>query len=527
METVWLFHLFLLLIIQPQPGNTHKNLTCLNDYIRTTTCIWDSTETAPNIVCSLHGTVGKRNKSKAHCKLKPLDSQNPTLRRCQLVFTRDFGKTDKIPIDVTCGNSTEPVVQIERYQPHLNIKMNPPGIPTISNDNVSWTRGSPFSETLEFYQFQLQYTQADQHIEDGERIELLNKEMWCVLSEKLQKGARYKARVRVRPSEDYRGEWSHWSPVASWTSEAGRLPGPSERWLEVMIGCTALALLLLSIIIIVPRHTSWIYKVSCQSVPDPAKYFDTLHLVHNGNFQKWLGPMFPPESFDILQHSEDISPVEVTNKDTDTLFRRENIAALEQWESSGQSSSFSNIGYFYSRYPYDSEPCSVYFSYQATAGTAEEKKEEREAVKNGPIEMCSSYECLQKCGDRKEEEEEPIHPDSGFGVGSDDQESDEDREDEDRLSELSDTASGSHPMPLLPFRPPLRKSPFPSFFSHNGLGSPHLPFPLGAALASNHTSRQIEENLCKACFGNIEPSSGGYMPVKDTKNSLPAENMIS
>ncbi|XP_036404749.1 interleukin-2 receptor subunit beta-like [Megalops cyprinoides] len=519
METLWLFHLFLLLIIQPQPSNTHKNLTCLNDYVTSITCIWDSTETAPNIDCSLHGTLGRRNPSKPHCKLKPLGGQNPTLRHCRLNFTRVFGRTDKIPINVICENSTQPVVQIAQYQPYLNIKMNPPGIPTISNDNVSWTRGSPFSHYLESYQFQLQYTQADQRIEDGMLIELQNKETWCVLSEELQKGAHYKARVRVRPSVGYDGEWSPWSPVASWTSEAGRLPGHSggreERWLEVVIGCTALALILLAVVIFVPRHTSWIYKVSCQAVPDPAKYFDTLHLVHNGNFQKWLGPMFPRESFDILQHPEDISPVEVTNKDTDTLFRRENIAALEQLESSGQSSSFSNIGYFYSRYPYDSEPCSVYFSYQATAGATEEKKDEREAVKSGTIEICSSYECLQKLGDRKEEEE-PIHPDSGFGVGSDDQESDEDREDEDRLSELSDTTSGSHPMPILPFPPPLGKSPFPAFFSHNGLGSPHLPFPLGAALASNHTSRQIEETLSKACFGNIEPSSGGYMPVKDT-----------
>uniref|UniRef100_A0A0E9WSC7 Fibronectin type-III domain-containing protein n=1 Tax=Anguilla anguilla TaxID=7936 RepID=A0A0E9WSC7_ANGAN len=132
----------------------------------------------------------------------------------------------KIPIHVNCENVTDPVAQIQHYEPRLHIKMNPPGKPNITNYTISWSPGHPFSDILPDYAFQLQFKQKDQRWEDVDPVTILNEKTQEQLNEEaLEKGKSYQVRVRVGvPPQDegYKGEWSHWSPTTSWRSEVGR-----------------------------------------------------------------------------------------------------------------------------------------------------------------------------------------------------------------------------------------------------------------------------------------------------------------
>ncbi|KAJ8406711.1 hypothetical protein AAFF_G00296270 [Aldrovandia affinis] len=414
METLWCPLTLLLLLAQLQPSHTHQKLSCLNDYINNLTCVWDSKGVPPDTACTLHGVHHGRS---SECKLKPLDSQNQARRGCHLFFVkRSFSSYSVLPLQVNCENRT--VDQINDYKPYLHVKLNPPGMPTIDNYNISWSPSSPFSKMVE-YTFQAQFKQNEQQWEQGVELTRCAQPYFELNDGLLVKGERYQVRVRVGvlPESIYKGEWSLWSPVASWRSEVGK-----ERTREVtgqltqglVIGCIAGLLVLLGVISILATHRC-VHVASCKAVPDPSKYFDALITVHSGNFQKWLSPMFATESFDVIQRPENISPVRVSSmKDTDSLFRKESATAPEQLDSSGQSSSFSNIGYFCSSYPYEIERCPVYFSYQPEKGTAKEGKDGAGVVDgNGPIETCSSYECLQKLINCHRKQKDP---DSGFDM---------------------------------------------------------------------------------------------------------------
>lgn len=42
----------------------------------------------------------------------------------------------------------------------MTVKTQPPDKPTVSGDNITWSKGSNFPEDIEVYEFQLQYKAA-------------------------------------------------------------------------------------------------------------------------------------------------------------------------------------------------------------------------------------------------------------------------------------------------------------------------------------------------------------------------------
>ncbi|KAJ8363228.1 hypothetical protein SKAU_G00120590 [Synaphobranchus kaupii] len=491
MGPLW-FPLYLLLLTQPRPSHTHQSLRCLNDYINNITCVWNSTGVPPDTACTLHGQIAGSVPMKETCELEPLNMQNPNLRGCNIVFVgrvrREFNSRSKIQIHVNCDNVTE--ARTNDYRPRLHIKMNPPGTPDISNYTISWSPGLPLSDMLtDKCIYQLQYKQEDQHWKDIEHI--LDKKVE-LNDEVLEKGKSYQVRVRVGVSTRHEGEWSHWSAITSWRSEVGREPlqpgevigQPADKWLMIAFGA-ALLVLLAAISITLPIRYNWVSKV-----PNPSKYFDVLNSTHGGNFQTWLSPVFSAQSFDVLQYSDDISRVEIFNaKDTNAPFEKEKATVSEQQDVSGQSPSFSNLSYLFP----------VWSGDRPTEGAAEERKGGAGGTGGGSITMDSSYECLQKLMDRRRE---PVHPDSGIGEGSEDQNT-EAEEDEEGEHTWTETAVRSDPSASLPFLCPLGQSPFQAPFLQHLTAFPDFPFPL-----ANKGERQL-----------VEPCSDGYMSAKEIQNS--------
>ncbi|XP_018601583.1 interleukin-2 receptor subunit beta-like [Scleropages formosus] len=500
MGTVCLLPLLLFLGCFPWCIQGVQSLECLNDFFENINCTWNSTGVDPERPCILKGELFD---SEIECALVPLEVDKQKWRGCNLYFPgAEFGHFTSVILRVMCGNSTSPVASIMNYETQEYTKLHPPGLPKIVNSTITWSPGEPMSPYLSYYSFQLQYKRSDQKWEEVSLTDLKNRQAFLqLLEENFEKEVVYQARVRIKMDDVPNAHWSDWSPIASWRSTIGRSPpaedGKTVQHLMLLIAIPAVLVCLFMVFIFRANGSNWM-----KPVPDPSKFFEVLNSVHNGNFQKWLQPIFAAESFVAPQPPEDISPVEVSNaNENDMLFRKELRSLSEHCDNSAQSSSFSNMGYFCSRHPssYEIETCTVYFSYQPVGGSTDGDAGVERKVDSGPLQMCSSYKPLDQLG-------QPRHLHSHSELSNEDQQR-EDKEKSVAPCKLSDT---------LPFLLPC--GPLP----HTLPGFPQFPSPfvgLHLATALGRNASPLEGSLFKSSSLSIEPSGEGYMPVKNTNNS--------
>ncbi|KAJ8251564.1 hypothetical protein GJAV_G00222700 [Gymnothorax javanicus] len=509
-----LLYLLLLITVLTRPSHLLQDLTCYNDYIRNISCIWNSTGKYSEEHCVLLETRG-HGKS---CDLKPAEGQDRSLRTCQLVFKQVSGYHYKVTINVTCADSV--VASFKDYRPAFNVKMHPPGKPVIAKSNVSWSLGSPHSTMIPSYYFQLQFKLSEQSWENAESWDRPGKIMSVELAEdNFVMGQSYDARVRVRPVESaedsLKGMWSTWSPTTTWRSEVGEppvgersrsLPDPGPQ-LQVIAGLAAAAVTLLLLICWKYRRAGWVHKLKLPPVPNPSTYFHVLNSVHGGNFQKWLSPMFAPESFDIPQSFEDISAVEVFRaKDVTALLHPSLSNPTDLWDSSDSSASFSNMGYFYSQYQgsYGLEVCPVYFSYPTDTGSSDQ---EAGGEGDDPLPDGLFYEHLSELP----EEPRQMDPDHrkwhAENIGEQDV-----KDDQKEVDILA-------PLTIAPFSQLVAVSP--SLIQQH----PHFPSMPSQSESSNeapgssNATAPLEGTLGRSSSERIEPSGGGYMTVREMMNT--------
>uniref|UniRef100_A0AAY4APA0 Interleukin-2 receptor subunit beta N-terminal domain-containing protein n=1 Tax=Denticeps clupeoides TaxID=299321 RepID=A0AAY4APA0_9TELE len=162
-------------IITYTPG-----LTCVNDYNKNVSCMWNASNQPDNGNCTLHGTI------------------NQTVSFYSIVN-----------ITIKCDGKA--FSNIMHYMPKDHIKLHPPGILNCTAGNVTWSQGTQLTLLITEYEFELQVTKPDKV---------------C--------GETYKARVRMKPLlKTYHAEWSDWSPECTWVSEVGRSPNVAGReWLS-------------------------------------------------------------------------------------------------------------------------------------------------------------------------------------------------------------------------------------------------------------------------------------------------------
>ncbi|CAB1341472.1 unnamed protein product [Coregonus sp. 'balchen'] len=516
--------LHLLFLLSVPPGFTHnlQGLFCVNDYINNITCVWNSSGIDPDVACQLLGTREHRNGKllQTSCDLKPLDrpGQGHSFRGCSFVFASHyFSSAEQLPsIKVECNRSE--VVNLLKYTPIKQIKMHPPGIPVIINGtNATWSAGSPLSKKIDEYVFQVKVKREDQLWKEAQSLTRLKQELWMELG--VEESGIHHIRVRVKPTLPASTHWSDWSPTASWTSEGEVSPTfvkSPDLTLWLVLSSVFFTLIVVMLLVFYKTHTN---NRKHQYVPDPAKYFQPFNSVHGGNFQKWLSPLFSPESFITSQPSEDISPVEVSGTEvsdvTDStssttaafLLHSDPNTPSDGWNSSGQSSCFSNIGYFYHNYPSSLriESCPVYFIYPGDHSSL------------SPTTTSSSYERLERL---HQLQREPQSPDSGFGMGV---EWEDQVLEEGKGKKEMDVVPVDHhsPPPLvLPVSLPARIPPGP----HHPLSLPQLPLhnpESNSAMApsGSYNAWPVEAVLGRSSSMTVEPTCSGYLTIKELQNT--------
>ncbi|XP_052397927.1 interleukin-2 receptor subunit beta [Carassius gibelio] len=507
--------IFIFIVFYGTGQSTQRaGLTCVNDYVTNISCVWWNSTDFSGQQCEL---VGKSD-TKRSCELVPLSSQRHHKRSCSLNFHhRNFFFKNKIWLNVTCNGSA--IFELH-YHPARHIKTQPPDKPTVSGDNITWSTGNNFPKSLNSYESQLQFKAANTRWETAAYVNVSHERYVQLDINKLTVGEEYQARVRVKPDEPLnqgylRGEWSDWSPAASWRSEIG-LPVKSsvtDDSVVLIIGFHILIVIaVFCLAIYKSKKSSRSFKPNNLHVPDPSKYFQPLHTVHGGNFRKWLGCQNSVGPFLTPQSCDDISPVEVSDfwdvSLTDPNARMSAAALIRSnqmdsgLDNSGtsrrSSSGISNMGYFYSKSNTGSlhlETCPVYFTYHPEEGTS--------STLSSPG---SSYECLQS---PSYQTEQPMSPDSGFDMPEEDEQEDEDISGAERcaaeghalVSFIISLSRGSHDA----VRPAERFTP----------AAVVTPWSEPVRASSCVSSSESAEGAGIRPSSMIEPSGSGYLTLKE------------
>ncbi|XP_010866708.2 interleukin-2 receptor subunit beta [Esox lucius] len=499
----------LLLPLRTCSSATQPWLQCVNDFICNVTCVLNITGLPPDVPCTLHGTYDNRL---SQCEMQSLGGSNTLLRGGNLVITDDYNYTYstlwphiEMHIHVSCGTS-ENMIQINStYIPYYHIKMHPPGKPTITNTSIDWTPGAPISCLILNYDFQLQWKQETQDWMDAEEVLIQKKTTHFDLDpEKLERGKRYQARVRVMAQTDpeAQSQWSDWSPSALWVSAVGE--AKAEGGLDIMdqdsivftvVGSVVVLFLMICLCFCQGKLGNSFKRIVTAPIPDPSKFFSGLDHDFNGDFRAWLGP-------GSLSAAHEDTQIEIHEKlDSIAPLRRETGTAPlldERWAGTcaqSSSASYSNCSYFLSRCSRPGsltatnlDPCSEHSPYgpaggasvQVEDGKQKDRGEDRgtkggmgDGVEGGGM-VCGEKDgggCLLSGGEdillvSPYERVEKLQaqrltlksPDSGIGSGGEEPESQESVEDSDEtIATVPHFVSGLVPpihgdvFPKLPF----------------------------------------------------------------------------
>nr|XP_020476888.1 interleukin-2 receptor subunit beta [Monopterus albus]XP_020476889.1 interleukin-2 receptor subunit beta [Monopterus albus] len=543
MKMLWSLCLPVVLFLAPA-AQSHKGsqgLACVNDFVNNVSCTWNSSSIHPGVDCWIFGVKtiwilkdGARRVSSIirSCQLKP---HRHAQKGCSFVFENEtFTTFDKMPnISLKCNGTL--VESLKDYKASDHIKMQPPGVPSVSRTpnetRVSWSPGSPHSVLLTSFDFEVQLSQNSQTWKEARTLSTHEQELRIPTS---QLKGYCKVRVRIKPEEQKNSHWSHWSPTVSWmatSQDQDRFSGKTF----VLTGGTIVGVGLIVLILVIYKGCVSRRCLTGKPVPNPSKYFHTLHAVHGGNLKKWLNPLPTSESFFTVQPCDPISPVEVcevwdvvpstssySGSTTALLHFRTYPSAGSDTSgafdnsSFSSSSCFSNRGYFMSSASSNTtqtDHSPVYFTYQ-------DDFHDLNKGHNLRLSLCPSlaaspaYESLKK---------EPQSPDSGFGIGKEDEEEKKDERDTEG-EEVSDDHQSS-PLLILPlpswmcpppYAPP---PPHPPSATQISSDSHQVDAPVAAASGS-YTAWPVASAMCRSSSMPVEPCKTGYLTLKELQTTF-------
>ncbi|XP_035510284.1 interleukin-2 receptor subunit beta [Morone saxatilis] len=544
MKILWSLHV-LVLLFSVESMHLHKGsqgLFCLNDYVNNVSCTWNGS-VAPGVDCWISGVLKTRDQGARPyniiqtCKLKQHRNSPPG---CSFVFKgKIFNQYKRLPIRMECNGTL--VENLTDYTPHDHVKMHPPGVPKVNltaNETwISWSAGSPVSYFITAFDFEVQITQKNQAWKDAITLNTQDLELKTP-SWKLK--GHCQVRVRVRQAKKPNSHWSNWSPATSWvgaTDMVGTLQ--DQDWFLDQTSLIRWGVMFIFGLILVVMLV--LYK-SCMNrrlhrgkpLPNPSTYFHTLHSVHGGNLKKWLNPLSAPESFFRVQQCDQISPVELCESSDVVTSSAAFTSAVRHFKSypstgsdtsgvvdnssSSSSSCFSNMGYFMSSSSSSSartDPNPAYFTYQDDFHNLHNSR-------NLHLSLCpiftssATYESLKR---------EPQSPDSGFGIGKEDEDDSEDKsavdfEGEEVLKECS-------PLFILPLHlpsrmpPPSSPSPPPYTPSLTQVSSDSQPVDAPVAGAGeSYAAWPLAGAMCRSSSMPVEPGKTGYLTLKELQTTF-------
>ncbi|XP_044188523.1 interleukin-2 receptor subunit beta [Thunnus albacares] len=521
-------------------AHSHKDsqgLSCVNDFVDNVSCTWNGSLTGPGVDCWIFGWqktwifVENEIQTTAimqNCKLKQYKDSLPG---CSFVFEKKFSCADVLPnITMKCNGTL--VGKLTNYEPCYHIKMHPPSAPNVNRTDdeilISWNQGSPPSNFLKIFNFEVQIKQNHQTWQEARifptedqkcRIPASQLKEIFPLWETLQ------IRVRVQPTDRPNSSWSNWSPTTECQGQV------SESWLMQFV-MVSLALVIVVMVLLYWRCVSRGLLAS-KPVPNPSKYFHTLHSVHGGNLKKWLNPLSVSESFFTAQPCDHISPVEVceswdvvrstspsSSSTTALLYFRSypsagsDTSGVVDNSSSSISSGFSNMGYFMSSSSSSSartHPSPAYFTYKEDFCNLQNSH-------NLHLSLCPS---LTTCESLKME---PQSPDSGFGI----EEDEEDKEDKrDVVGEEVSDDHQSTPILILPLHLPSRMCPssipppplHPPSLTQISSDSQQVDATVADASGS-YAAWPVAGSMYRSSSMPVEPCKTGYLTLKELQTTF-------
>ncbi|XP_029014461.1 LOW QUALITY PROTEIN: interleukin-2 receptor subunit beta [Betta splendens] len=524
--------LFLLLLqVSARAAHSHKGprgLSCLNDFVSTVSCTWDGNPPppAPGVDCWVTGrkTTWKLMERRTQivitrsCKLR-LHGSTPG---CSFAFENEFNKMESMPnISMECNGTT--VDAILHYKPLHHIRLNPPGLPTVNKSTnytrIEWSPGSPLSVYIDIQNFEVQVAQEEQMWKEAKT---LFTEHRMIEVPSAQMPGRWQVRVRVRYPRSQNGQWSSWSPAASWMGADADEPRVQDRfWVKWGLLLSA-GLVVLPLIIYGGCAVVSFRRLKGNPVPSPSKYFHSLHSVHKGNLKKWLNPLSASDSFFTAEALDPISPVEVceswhvppptspSSSSTSALlhfqsYSDSDTSGVGDNFSSSSSSVFYNLGYFRSPSSGSSartDPSAAYFTYEDDLHTFHNGR-------NLHVSLCPTsaappaYEVLKW---------QLQTPDSGFGMGPDEEEDKSDGRSV-GVGAVGTEASADPAVWNPPPPPPALPLPHPPVLAHK-------PSDLQAAAADGGCAAWPVSGMCRSSSMPVEPCKTGYLTLKELQTTF-------
>ncbi|XP_038551311.1 interleukin-2 receptor subunit beta [Micropterus salmoides] len=546
MQILWSLHV-LVVLFSVDAAHSHKGsqgLSCVNDFVNNVSCTWTSSLVAPGVDCWISGVkkiwiFNNNNRIQDQmirsCKLKKHGNPPPG---CSFVFEKqEFSPFEMLPnISIQCNGTL--VETLTNYKPCSHIKMHPLGVPNVSSTAnetwISWSLSSPIPYLFSSFDFQIQIKQKTQTWKEAM---VLAKQEFELRIPSWQLKGNFQVRVRVKPIKMSNCKESHWS---NWSPNKASTPQDTDRLLDPMWGVMFSLGFIIFVMLIFYRSCINKGHLKRKPVPNPSKYFHTLHSVHGGNLKKWLNPLTSPESFFTVQPCDHISSVEVceswdvapstspSSSSTSALLHFRSYASagsdtsgvVDNFCSSSSSSCFSNVGYFMSRSSSGSartDPSPAYFTYQDDFHNLHNSH-------NLHVSVCPSlntsptYESLKR---------EPQSPDSGFGICKEEEEGKEDKK---VIVLEGDEALDDHeisPLFILPLHfpsrmcPPSSPPPPPTAPSLTQVSSDsqQVDVPVAAA-GGSYAAWPLPIAMCRSSSMPVEPCKTGYLTLKELQTTF-------
>nr|XP_040047569.1 interleukin-2 receptor subunit beta [Gasterosteus aculeatus aculeatus] len=511
-------------------------LSCVNDFVNNVSCTWDGS----GLDCWIVGmkiTWAKRATIIRSCKLKQ-HRNSPS--GCSFVFeNEEFNPFMKeMPyIRVECNGTM--VENITNYSPFNHVKMHPPSVPNVSctpnRTLISWSPGGPPSDYFKSFNFQVQIKQKNKSWNESNT--LFTQEQELIVASWKVKGP-CQVRVRVKPVFlRTSSHWSDWSPTTSWlgATDTGTTTQDEEGVLDTSSIVMRVGMVCLSVFI----ATLVLYK-GCASrgllkgrpVPNPSKYFHTLHSVHGGNVKEWLNPPSAAESFFTAQPCDSISPVEIcegwdvvattspSSSSSSALLHSRHDPRTAGSDTSGvvddsssSSSFFSNVGYFISSSSGSLAPTGLGPAHPACRDDFRNTLNLRLSL-HPALDGCPTYESLTR---------EPHSPDSGLGIAKEDEDGDEDE----RFADVEEEgASDDEPSPArlilhLPSQTCPCAPPAPNAPTLTTIANKSQQAEVSVAAAHGHYAAwPVPGAMCRSSSMPVEPCKTGYLTLKELQTTF-------
>ncbi|KAG7492007.1 hypothetical protein MATL_G00010020 [Megalops atlanticus] len=274
-----------------------NTLSCLNDYMFTVRCILNTSSHPLQVENVSHWLEFVRHDNETfECSLvKVMDDYYCTFEsREQFIDSEHF----VIALCSKTNGNTHCLVMDNMYMPAYHIKPTTPG-----NLNVCWNSGqykftwengyekyTPPVFQIQDLKYHLQYYKLG-HVDSALMIHPFNTIQY-IDAINFEPDTEYIAKVRSSPDQGYyQGQWSEWSPVVQWRTNASQdVSPPMNADVFLFIGSLALPVCVMAgLLFFLCLSPSIRLKIkSCSKVPTPAAYFQTLYSHYDGDFQSWL-----------------------------------------------------------------------------------------------------------------------------------------------------------------------------------------------------------------------------------------------